>query len=138
MAVSMTHATFRRLACGLAAVVLAGCASVAANPEQAVRERATGHWKARMARDHEAAYAYMPPSFRAVTTLEAYKKRFGEANLTAAQVERVKCETEDKCVATSKVAAKVLLRSASAGDVSTLFDEVWIRENGQWWLFPTQ
>jgi hypothetical protein len=139
MAVSLTQLTLRRLACGLAALVLAGCASVAANPEQAVRERATAHWKARMAKDAEAAYGYMPPSFRAVTSLEAYKKKYGgEINLTAAQVERVKCESEDKCVATSKVEAQVALRRASAGGVSTLYDEVWIRENGQWWLFPVQ
>jgi hypothetical protein len=138
MANSLTRVTLRRLAGGLAVLLLAGCASVAVKPEQAVRERATAHWKARMARDAEAAYAYMPPSYRAVTTLDTYKRRYGELQLTAAQVEAVKCETEDKCVASSKVEARVALRGASTPAVSTLYDEVWIRENGQWWLFPAQ
>ena len=122
----------------LAAFALAGCASMATTPELAVRERATGHWKARLAGDQEAAYLFMPPSYRAVTTLEGYKKGFGTAaQLTAAQVEQVKCESQDKCVATSKIEAKVGLRRASAPPIVTYYDEVWVRESGHWWLFPT-
>jgi hypothetical protein len=138
MAKSITRVTVRRLAGGLAVLVLAGCASVPAKPELAVRERANANWKARMARDAETAYGYMPPSYRAVTTLDAYKRRAGELQLTAARVESVRCETEDKCVASSKVEARVPLRGSGTPTMSTLYDEVWIRENGQWWLFPPQ
>ena len=134
MAKSLTRVTWG----GVAALVLAGCASVAVKPEQTVRERATGHWKARMARDAEGAYGYMPPSYRAVTPLDTYKKRTSDLQLTSAQVETVKCDTEDKCVATSKVEARVPLRGSGTPTMSTLYDEVWIRENGQWWLFPAQ
>ena len=81
---------------------------------------------------------FMPPSYRAVTTLDGYKKGFGAAvQLKAAQVERVKCETQDKCVATSKVEANAPLARRSTPPIVMYYDEVWVRENGQWWLFPT-
>jgi hypothetical protein len=138
MAISLTRVTVSWLSVGLAAAVLTGCASVPATPEQAVRERANGHWQARMARNHEGAYGFMPPSYRAVTSLDSYRRRYGDLNLTSATVEGVKCETQDKCVATTKVEARVPLRGSGTPTVFTLYDEVWIREGGQWWLFPTQ
>lgn len=138
MAVSLTQSCVRRLALGLAALALAGCATTASTPELAVRERANSHWKSRLADDLDTAYTFMPPSYRAITPLAGYKKAFGGAvKLTAAQVERVKCETEDKCVATSKIEARQALQRASAPPIVTYYDEVWVRENGQWWLFPT-
>lgn len=139
MAVSLTHSRVRRLVLALAALALAGCATVAATPELAVRERATNHWKARLADDLDTAYTFMPPSYRAVTPLNSYKQAFGAAvKLTAAQVERVRCENDDKCVATTRIEARPTLQRASAAPIATYYDEVWVRENGQWWLFPTQ
>jgi hypothetical protein len=41
-------------------------------------------------------------------------------------------------VATVKLVAKVPLQRANTPPIVTYYDEVWIRENGQWWLFPTQ
>ncbi|MEO7392700.1 MAG: hypothetical protein ABIU58_11025 [Ramlibacter sp.] len=138
MTISLTQSCIRHLALGLAAIALAGCATTASTPELAVRERATNHWKARLADDMEAAYTFMPPSYRAITPLPRYKQAFGGAvKLTAAQVERIRCETEDKCVATTKIEAKATLQRASVPPIVTFYDEVWVRENGQWWLFPT-
>ena len=139
MEISMAPKWVRGVVFGLAALALSGCASMATTPELAVRERATSHWKARLSGDMEAAYAFMPPSYRAVTTLDGYKKGFGNAaKLTSAQVEQVKCESADKCVSTTKIEARVALARASASAVTTVYDEVWVRENGQWWVFPTQ
>jgi hypothetical protein len=134
-----TQASWRWLAGALATLALAGCAAVTATtPEAAVRERAVGHWKARLANDTERSYAFMPPSYRALKSLESYKKSFGDVQLTSAQVERVTCETADKCVATAKIEAKVALRRANTAPIVTYYDETWIREDGQWWLFPSQ
>jgi hypothetical protein len=126
------------LAFGIA-VVLAGCASMATTPELSVRQRAAEHWKARQASDFAEAYGFMPPSYRAVTSLEAYKRGFGGAvQLKDVQVDKVVCETGDKCVATIRLEAKAVLTRANTPPVVTYYDEVWVRENGQWWLFPTQ
>ena len=59
--------------------------------------------------------------------------------VTDTKVEKVVCETADKCVATVRLEAKVLgSGGASTPPIVTYYDEVWVRENGQWWLFPTQ
>jgi len=139
MTVSLTPAALRKVALALTALVLAGCATTAATPELAVRERANALWTAKLAGDYDTAYTFMPPSYRAVTSLDRYKKGFGAAvKLIAAQVERVKCEEPDKCVATTKIEARAVLQRASTPPIVTGYDEVWVRENGQWWLFPTQ
>lgn len=130
----------RRLAAVLAVAALAGCASMSGSPEAVVRARATESWKARMANDLDRAYEFTPPSYRALTPLAAYKKSFGGAvQWNAAEVASVKCETQDKCVAQMKVEAKLALGLGSrrTPPITTYFDETWIRENGQWWVFPT-
>ena len=139
MEISFARAWVRQVALGLAAVVLAGCATMAASPEAAVKARATDYWKARIAADYEKAYGFMPPSYRAVTSLDRYKGAFGAAaQLTSAEVDEVKCEATDRCVVTSKLEAKIALQRAKVPPVVTFFDETWIQEGGQWWLFPTQ
>jgi hypothetical protein len=113
---------------------------MAANPEAVVRQRAEENWKAMMTKDFDRTYQLTPPSYRAATPLTLYKKGFGDAvQWTAAEVASVKCETEDKCVAHMKVEAKSMLPlNRRAPPLITYFDETWIREGGQWWLFPTQ
>ena len=139
MAVSFTRLCLRRVAFGLAAIVLAGCATMAPSPELAVRQRATESWQARQASDYEKAYGFTPPSYRAVTSLEAYKRGFGGAvQLKGVQVDQVVCETQDKCVAAIRLEARPVLRAGNAAPIVTYYEEVWVRENGQWWLFPTQ
>ncbi len=139
MAVQLAQAFTRRLALGFVAIAIAGCATVGSTPEQAVQQRATENWKARQASDYEKAYTFMPPSYRAVTPLATYKRGFGTAvQLTDVKVEKVVCETADKCVATSRLEAKALTLRGKAPPIVTYYDEVWVRENAQWWLFPTQ
>jgi len=139
MAVQFFQAFSRRLAFGLAAIALAGCATMATTPEQAVSQRAAESWKARQAADYGKAYSFMPPSYRAVTPVETYKRSYGAAvQLTDVKVDKVVCETADRCVATVRLEAKVLALRGKAPPVVTYYDEVWVRENAQWWLFPTQ
>ena len=139
MAVQFTAAFSRRLVLASAIIALAGCATMATTPEQAVSQRAAENWKARQAADYATAYTFMPPSYRAVTPLETYKKGFGSAvQLTDVKVEKVVCETADKCVATSWLEARTLALRGKAPPIVTYYDEVWVRENAQWWLFPTQ
>lgn len=140
MAVSLNRACVNRVVYGLAAVVLSACATMGSTPEGMVRARAAEHWKARTAGNLDITYAYAPPSYRAATPLDRYKKGFGDAaQVVMAEVTDVKCETEDKCVATAKLEVKpVLVRGAKPPPLIMYYDEVWVREGGQWWLFPTQ
>jgi hypothetical protein len=136
--VKLSAAAVRRISLSILALSLAGCASMASTPEQAVRDRANGHWRARLANDLEASYGFLPPSYRALTPLQKYKASFGNAaQLTAAQVVGVKCETQDKCVATSRIEAKAApLMRGNVPPIVTHYEETWVRESGQWWLFP--
>ena len=124
----------------LATALLAGCATMAGAPEDVVKKRAAQQWTARLANDFDTSYTFAPPSFRALTSLETYKKGFGkDVKLESAEVAQVKCETEDKCVAQVKVKAQpmLLLNRRGVPPIVTYIDETWIREDGQWWLFPT-
>src|SRR6188768_236752 len=86
-------------AAALSVSFLSGCATLASKPEDAVRARAVEYWKAKVAGDLDKTYAYLPPSHRAVTSFETYKKGIGGAvQMTGAEVTEVKCETADKCV----------------------------------------
>jgi hypothetical protein len=139
MDISFTRAWVRQVALGIVTVVLAGCAAMSMSPEEVIKGRSNEYWKARATQDYEKAFRFLPPSFRAVTTLEAYKKGFqGSALVVSAQAEAVKCETADKCVVTQKLEAKAVLRRASSPPIVTYYDEIWVREDGQWWLFPTE
>ena len=137
MAMNWFPLSARPWAAALAASTLWACAAAPATPELSVRERAGQLWQAKVAGNYDKAYSYMPPSYRAITPLDKYKASFGGAvKIVGAEVISVVCETEDKCVTQMKVEARATLLRASAPIVSH-FDEIWIREAGGWWLFPT-
>jgi hypothetical protein len=121
---------------GVAASVLIGCAAVAPpTPEGVVRELATQRWKALMAGDMAKAYEYAAPSYRSVTTLDAYKAQFGGAvNWVGAEVVSVACEAE-KCTPVVRIEVKPLLGTKFGNTISTHVDETWLLEDGRWWFF---
>ena len=130
----------RSTALVLAVAALAGCASMATSPEAIVKQRATQQWQARIAGDLEKTYQFTTPSFRGGKTLESYKKGIGSAVvIKSAEVASVTCESEDKCVVNAKVEAQpnLMLGRRAVPPFTTYVDETWLREDGQWWLFPT-
>lgn len=138
MAKNVFLASTRLWMAAVMTVALWGCATTPATPELAVREKATEVWQAKVAGDYRKAYTYMPPSYRAVTTVEGYTKTMGAAvKLVGAEVVSVKCETEDKCVAHMKLEARAALARGMSAPIVSHFNEVWVRESGGWWLFPT-
>ena len=46
----------------------------------------------------------------------------------------VKCEAE-RCTVRVRVAAKVLAPPFTGQEVVTYVEEVWVRDEGQWWFF---
>lgn len=120
----------------LGALTLAGCAAFApATPEQAVQQRATAYWKARVAGQVDKAYALSIPSYRNLRTEAQFKQQFGAgASVEGAEVNKVTCEAE-KCTAQIKISVKPALMGLKLDTIATYLDEVWLLEDGQWWHY---
>ena len=110
-------------------LAIAGCAALKPlTPEEAVRERAQARWDALVKGDVKAAYAFLSPGSRAVLTAESYASSIRAGFWKSAQVNRVVCETSDKCEAHATVEYEY-----KAQPVKTPVREVWIRERSDWW-----
>ena len=120
----------------LGALTLAGCAAFApATPEQAVQQRATAYWKARVAGQVDKAYALSTPSYRKLRTEAQFKMQFGAgASVQDAEVTKVTCEAE-KCTTQIKISVKPALTGLKVGTIATHVDEIWVLEDGQWWHY---
>lgn len=121
----------------VSSVLLAGCASFGPKtPEQEVRSRAEARWAALIKRDFATAYAFAQPGFRAVVKSEAYGNRFGTAgSWKDAQIHEVTCEAASCTVRVRLTTAIAIPRFArSIPEVVGYHDEVWVRDEGQWWF----
>ena len=118
-----------------AAVALSGCAAFApATPEQAVEKRATTYWKARIAGEYEKAYALSSPAYRNVKTAQQFRMQFGAgANVLGAEVYKVTCE-QQKCTARMKLTVKPAVIQLKLDTIPMYLDEIWLLEDGQWWI----
>lgn len=130
----------RRAALLLAAAataLLTACASAPpATPEQAVQARAQARWQALVKHDFKTAYGYFAPSYRAVTSFERYKEQLnGGAPWVKASVGRVRCESDEKCIASIRIEGKPVASMHFRGNIITGVDETWLLEEGQWWLY---
>ncbi|PTT40672.1 hypothetical protein DBR23_07850 [Acidovorax sp. HMWF018] len=120
----------------VAAMALAGCATMAAPPEKVVEQRATEYWKARIAGDYAKAYSLSTPSYRKVHTVEKFRVQFGVgANIEAAEPLKVTCESREKCTARMKLSATPALLGMKLGRIDTYVDETWLLEDGKWWRY---
>ncbi|MFT3778202.1 MAG: hypothetical protein QM772_07985 [Ottowia sp.] len=119
-----------------AALWLAGCAGLAPQtPEAIVEQRADARWAYLIDGDFEKAWEFTQPGFRAVVKRERYHRRFGAgATWTGMQVHEVKCEAE-RCNVRLRVSAKVQTPPFRNQEVVTYIEEVWVREDGQWWFY---
>lgn len=124
------------LGTALAAAMLAGCASLApTTPEEQVRARATERWQALVAYQMDKAYAFTTPAYRAVTSFERDRARYGSAvQWLGAEVIRVNCEPE-KCIVRVRIDVKPIVPGLGRKTtLSTHADETWLLVDGQWWL----
>jgi len=121
----------------LASLVLVACAAVpTGKPEDIVRQRATERWQALAAGDFAKAYAYSTPGFKAVVAADAFRLRFGNASWYGAEVIKVDCPEPTQCTARVRIDMKYLLSNKPGNNkISTHVDEVWLLEDGQWWMF---
>ena len=119
-----------------AALGLASCAVLAPKaPEQVVRERAEQRWAALVGGDFDKAWTYTQPGYRAVVKQRDYYKQFGSGGQwKSAQVNDATCQAE-RCTVKIHLTTKVLVPPFTGQQLIGDFDEVWIREDGQWWFY---
>ena len=104
-------------------------------PEDVVRQRAQARWDALIAGEWPKAYRYMAPSYRALVEEKRYVNQFGGGvGWVSANVVNVFCEPE-RCTVTMRVSYRVALAGRSAPPAETYFEETWVREDSQWWMY---
>lgn len=124
-----------------ATTFLGGCALPAAmqqSAEQQVMERAQARWDAARAGDFEKSYSLTAPSYRAVTDLKLFRaETAGSQSLISATVVSVACETETSCAAKARIEYYAPLgpQRPKPDVIVNYFDEPWVKEDGNWWLF---
>ena len=118
-----------------AGLLLSACASTPKTPEEQVSVRAKQRWDALIKRDFNTAYTYAQPAYRELVKPESYKARFGTAFVwKEAEVHSAKCEPELCTVKIKLVVTTPIPTSTKTMDITSYLDEVWIRDQGQWWF----
>ncbi len=118
------------------ATALTGCAMFKPKPpEEQVRARATERWQAAVAGDIEKVYSLTGPSYRALVGYSRYRAGIGSAVAwTGAEVVDVTCQPA-VCTVVVRIDAKPILGKGYNDVLSTHFDEKWVLEQGEWWLY---
>lgn len=123
-------------------LLVAGCASQPSDPilqsEQIIKQRAQERWDASRKGDFEKAFSFTTPSYRAVTDIKVFRNATsGSQNLVSADVLSVKCETEASCAAKVRFQfhSPITLQNLKQDIIENHFDETWVKEDGNWWLF---
>lgn len=120
-----------------ATVTLAACSTMTpANPEDQVKLRANARWKYMVAKEFDKAYPYSTPAFRQVVSPDSFRGRFGPAVVwVSAEVASVKCPEPEKCIANIRLEYTPLMMRSKGAVFNTYFEETWLLEDGQWWIF---
>ena len=120
----------------LGALVLSACASqvVSSTPEESVRQRAVQRADAFVKGDFAGSYALTAPSYRKLRSLEAYKSGFGQGGVwQKAEIKGVACEPA-RCKVSVAASVKPLIRGRFGDTIDVQFEEIWLLEDGNWWL----
>jgi hypothetical protein len=94
-----------------------------------VTKRAEERWTLLIKGDVKAAYAYLSPASRAVTSLERYEARTRTGNFREYKLDRVSCEAE-----TCRVRLFLTFDHRVMQGVVTPIEETWVFEGGQAWF----
>ena len=129
--------TWRAMLTLVVVALFAGCATVqSTNPEDVVKARASERWSALVKGDVTVAYAFMSPGYRAVVAERDFASRRGNAvRLASATVAGVNCSEAEKCVVTVRLESKPLMGGRFGDLIATHIEEIWLLEEGRWWLF---
>ena len=117
-----------RLATGVLATVLCGCAAVSPRSEDVVKERAQARWDALVKGDFNAAYGYMSPGSRSVTSATDYAGSLRKGFWKSAVVDKVECGSAQSCEVSATIEYEFMGRRTK-----TPLRESWIRDGSEWW-----
>jgi hypothetical protein len=101
----------------------------------ALEQRVTAKWEALIRKDFAAAYALTSPAYRELYSLEAFKGRFG-GKTAWRRIEVIDVAINDDDAATVGINLHFVYyppQSDKALDMTTYFQESWVRVDGQWW-----
>lgn len=138
MTMLLTRRTRRGAASALVLLfALGGCASLAPQtPEQAVQQRSQAYWKARLANQPAASYAFTSPSYRKLRSESQYSIQHGQpVAVQSVEVLDVKCPSSERCAARIRMNVKPMIPGVNLQSMATHFDEVWLLEEGKWWVY---
>lgn len=132
-----------RAAIALLVLLLAACAGRAVKPETAeeqVRARSQERWTLMIARDFDAAYAFLTPGTRLLHTQEDFNEKYRNSRVDwkSADVKGVLCETADRCTVQVEVMFALVggMRGVPNVGGDQVINEVWLLEEGTWFLLP--
>ena len=131
-------AALRRRAVGAAALALVlglgACATTGPQtPEDEVRARATGRWNALIAKDRERADQYLALTVRANLSLERFREAHGDTLAKAVRVREIECESAT-CTVRVALDAESFIPGTRGTMLTTVHQETWVRQDGQWWF----
>lgn len=119
---------------------LFGCAGIAPNTgtassgaassESQVSARAEARWRALVAKDLDKAYEFLSPGSKVANPLALYKGKIRLLNWRPAKVQSTNCEA-DRC--SVKLEIKFSDRRLG-GEVTTVIEEIWVKDIGNWWF----
>ncbi len=122
--------------------LLVGCAGVGPaaevkttqTVEQQVIARAEARWKLMIAKDLDAAYAFLSPGSKGSNPLPMFRAKIRPLDWKSAVGASADC-AEDQC----RVKLRIGLNDKRlGGDVETMVEETWLKASGQWWLVFNQ
>ena len=132
-----------RAALVLLVLLLAACAGRAVKPETAeeqVRTRAQERWALMIARDFDAAYAFLTPGTRLLHTQQDFNEKYRNTRVDwkSAEVKEVLCEAADRCTLKVEVAFALIggMRGVPNVNGDQIINEVWLLEDGSWYHLP--
>lgn len=104
-------------------------------PQGQIRQRSTEFWQARQRNDVAAAYSYTSPSYRKVHDQEFFRVHYAGIPVVASrEIVDVQCDAAlQRCILQNKYMVSPPMMGG--GMVPVYGKEIWLQEDGQWWIF---
>lgn len=91
-----------------------------------------------MTKDLAQVYEFLSPASRQIISLEKFKATTRPGLWTAFEVRGVSCESEELCKASCSIKYTYPIAGKPGGFQGEAdFEEVWKKEDGNWWYIPS-
>jgi hypothetical protein len=122
----------------LLVVFLAACAAVPgkAGGSAALESRVEARWSVLVRGDLAAAYAYLSPAAREVTSFEKFSGGIKLGIWRSGTVVKVVCSADDLCAVDVSVKYVFKPRNGPAIENAHVLNETWRQVGGEWWFVP--